>query len=122
LTPREFLRDYEKKANSHHFDDVAPLISEDAIFWFNDGSFRGMEAIRQAFEKTWSYDIQDEKFWLDNIEWLVEENDVAACAYLFHWTGMVNGELRDLGHGRGTCVLKKKGDWKIVHEHLSRIP
>jgi len=54
------------------------------MFWFNDGSFRGIQQIKQAFEKTWSYVIQDEQYWLDNIEWLVEEENTAVFMYLFH--------------------------------------
>ncbi len=116
------MREYERKANGHRFEEVASLISEGAIFWFNDGSFRGIEEIKKAFEKTWSLDIQDDHYYLDNIEWLVEEETVAVCTYLYHWTGKVNGQQRNLGDGRGTCVMKKKKDWKIVHEHLSRMP
>ena len=123
LTPNEFLLDYERKSQSRRFDVVDPLISANAVFWFNDGSYRGKDAIRDAFEKTWSLGIQDESYWLDNIEWIVDEEGVAACTYLFHWKGRIKGELKTLGEGRGTCVIKKESeDWKIIHEHLSRVP
>src|SRR5215831_1237522 len=51
-TPTAFLREYERCANTHRFDEVAPLIAEDAIFWCPDGSYQWKEAIRQAFEAT----------------------------------------------------------------------
>ena len=50
----EFLRAYEKAANSGNFDEVAPLLSDDAIFWFSNGLYTGIESIKLAFEKTWS--------------------------------------------------------------------
>ena len=33
-SPEEFLRAYEKAANSGNFDEVAPLLSDDAILVF----------------------------------------------------------------------------------------
>jgi len=53
-SPEEFLRAYEKAANSGNFDEVAPLLSDDAIFWFSNGLYTGIESIKLAFEKTWS--------------------------------------------------------------------
>jgi hypothetical protein len=45
--------------------------------------------------------------------------DVAVCRYLFAWTGVVNGELRS-GRGRGTNVIvRRDGELKMLHEHLS---
>lgn len=35
MTPNDFLREYEQRTNTHCFEDVAPLIAENAIFWFN---------------------------------------------------------------------------------------
>ena len=57
----QFLRRYEQAANSGDFDQVAPLITEDATFWFTNGSFVGRAAIRAAFEDTWAI-IQDETY------------------------------------------------------------
>ena len=42
----QFMQEYEKRANTADFDQVAPLISDDAVFWFSDGSFVGKSAIR----------------------------------------------------------------------------
>ena len=123
MTPEEFLRLYEVRMKSHRFEDVAPLIADDAVFFFNDGSYVGKESVRRAFERTWALEIQDEKYWLDNVRWLVKEEKFAACTFVFHWTGAVKGEHRELGSGRGTRVLKRSGsDCKVIHEHLSREP
>ena len=108
---------------SKRFEDVAPLIEDGAVFFFNDGSYVGVESIKEAFEKTWALGIQDERYWSDNIRWLLKEEGVAVCTFDFHWTGVVKGKLEEFGAGRGTCVLRKTGsDWRIVHEHLSAEP
>ena len=105
------------------FEDVAPLIEDDAEFFFNDGSYLGAESIKAAFEKTWALGIQDERYWSDDIRWLLKGERVAVCTFAFHWTGAVKGKLEELGAGRGTCVLRKSGSgWRIVHEHLSAEP
>jgi len=114
---------YEKRSASHRFDEVDPLIADDAVFWFNDGSYSGKDSIGKAFNKTWGLGIQDEKYWLDSLTWLVKAEGFAVCTFSFHWTGVVNGQFKNLGDGRGTCVLKRfESGWKIAHEHLSREP
>jgi ketosteroid isomerase-like protein len=54
MTPTEVMRAYETRTNTHHFAHVAPLIADDAVYWFDDGSFVGIDAIAQAFERTWA--------------------------------------------------------------------
>ena len=121
MKPEEFLREYEQRTNSHRFEEVAPLLAEHAVYWFNDGSFQGLNAIQQAFEKTWDL-IQNERYSIEQVQWLVNEESVAVCIYLFHWQGKVEGQLME-GIGRGTSVLQKlDGQWKVTHEHLSTLP
>lgn len=121
MTPAELLREYEHRTNTHRFEEVAPLIADDAIYWFNDGSFQGHEAIKQAFEKTWAY-IQDEQYAIENVQWLVDNEPSAVCIYLFHWQGRVAGQLMQ-GAGRGTSVFARRdGRWQVIHEHLSPLP
>lgn len=38
MTPLDTLKAYEAKINLHDFDEVAPLISGEAVFWFSDGT------------------------------------------------------------------------------------
>ena len=121
MSAKSPLEKYEKQINTHDFNDVSSLISEDAIFWFSSGSHEGHAAIKAAFEKTWSL-IQEETYWLSDIKWLSETQEFAACVYTFHWKGKISGNMRE-GSGRGTTVLRKyDGVWKIVHEHLSNFP
>ena len=112
------MAQYAQRINSHRFDDVAPLIADDAVFWFNDGSHSGLAAIRAAFEATWSA-FAAEHYWLESLRWIASGDNAASCIYEFHWQATVGGERRT-GSGRGTTVLAKRPDgWKIVHEHLS---
>ena len=121
MTPAEFLHEYERRTNTHRFEEVAPLIADNATYWFSDGSFQGKDAIRQAFEDTWEL-IKDEHYAIENVQWLVDEKHVSVCIYLFRWQGKVKGQTRQ-GIGRGTSVLQKFGNsWQVTHEHLSSLP
>jgi uncharacterized protein (TIGR02246 family) len=121
MTPSDFMQDYERATNTHDFATVAPLIAADAIFWFNDGSFHGLDQIQAAFEKTWGA-IQEERYAIENVQWIGTGEAVAVCAYHFRWQGYISGNLRS-GRGRGTSVLRKDdGRWRVAHEHLSATP
>lgn len=112
------MGEYERANNSHDISRVVPFIAEDAVYWFSDGSHRGIEEIRSAIEKTFAK-ILDEVYEVRELEWPVLTADVAVCRYLFAWTGVVNGELRS-GQGRGTNVIvRRDGKLKVLHEHLS---
>jgi ketosteroid isomerase-like protein len=120
-TLETFLAEYARCTNTHQFDAVAPLIAADAVYWFSDGSHRGLASIRLAFERTWSI-IQDEYYAIDDVEWLTVEGRSATCIYTFRWRGRIDGAIR-AGSGRGTSVLRKVDErWQVVHEHLSPWP
>ena len=67
--PEDVLKAYEERINRHDFDLLVDLIAPDAVFWFSDGSHRGLADIRSAFERTWR-SLQNETYWLDQLEWL----------------------------------------------------
>lgn len=117
----QFLKEYEARTNNHHFDNVAELIDENAIYWFSSGSFEGIKSIRNAFESTWEK-IQNEAYSISDLNWLVTGERHAVCIYTYHWKGMIDGVERE-GRGRGTnVVVKKENKWVIIHEHLSLEP
>jgi len=121
MSADEHMKLYEKKINLRQFDEVEPLISPQATFWFTDGTHRGLAEIRAAFEQTWRA-LQNEAYWLEDLEWIGQSEAVASCTYRFRWKAETDGETFE-GTGRGTTVLRREdGQWKIIHEHLSRSP
>ncbi len=120
-TPQACLQEYERRTNTHCFAEVAPLIADDAVYWFSDGFYRGRDAIRQAFERTWAF-IRDEHYAIDNVHWLDVEEHTATCIYTFRWRGVTpNGPAK--GSGRGTSMFRRRNDqWQVIHEHLSGLP
>ncbi len=122
MTTAEALARYERELATRDFTRVAPLIAPEAVFWFSDGSHRGIDAIRHAFEETWSV-LQNETYWLDDKQWLIDSPEAATCCYRFNWRAEVDGVWCE-GAGRGTTVLHRKAGapWLIVHEHLSPDP
>lgn len=119
-TPDEFMREYECVTNSHDLQAALSLIDEEAIYLFSDGSVHiGKQAIEKVLRRNFEL-IQDEEYSLDNLTWILDTDDTAACLYDFSWSGIVNGEPAS-GSGRGTSILVRSGDnWRVVHEHLSR--
>lgn len=41
----QFMKEYEALANKCDFDLLVPYIDEDAIYWFSNGSYRGIQTI-----------------------------------------------------------------------------
>jgi ketosteroid isomerase-like protein len=115
----EFMREYESANNTHRVENVLPYIAPDASYWFSDGSHEGSDEIRAAIDATF-HAIQDERYAIDDLIWVVIRSDAAVCRYRFSWTGIVAGESRS-GVGRGTNVLVRAtgGSWQIVHEQLT---
>jgi hypothetical protein len=50
LTPPALMAAYEQATNSHDISRVMPLIAPEATYWFTDGSYVGLDAIRSAIE------------------------------------------------------------------------
>jgi ketosteroid isomerase-like protein len=113
----EALDHYVQKLNTHAWDQIAPLVTHDAVFVFTEGTFVGKEAAKAAFEKTFNL-IKDEQYSLDGVKWTAVTDTMAACHYEFRWKGLIEGQEAS-GGGRGTSILVKvEGRWLIAHEHL----
>jgi ketosteroid isomerase-like protein len=121
MHPEETLENYERRINLHDFDQLVPLISDDAVFWLNDGSHVGLADIRVAFERTWQK-FPLESYWLEDLNWIATAQGCAGCTYHFRWTATVKRKAIS-GCGRGTTILRQDtGIWKIAHKHLSQFP
>ena len=116
----EFLERFEKAQGTQDFDRVAPMLHPDALFRFNDGDYRGIEAARGAFERTWAHEIEDERYRLTDVELLHVDAGSATVTFRFHWSGVGEGGPFHIV-GRGTSVLvRHDGALKLLVEHLSR--
>lgn len=114
-----FIQSYEQANNSHIWANVAPMIANDATYWFTDGSYTGIDEIRQAVEATFEK-LQDEVYKISDLKRPVITENVAVCTYRFSWQATIDG-VKQSAEGRGTNVLEKRnGSWQIAHEHLSK--
>lgn len=106
------------------FSLLRDLIDEQAYFRFNDGDFIGRPAIQAVFEKTWRGDptVRKARFYLSDIVVLTTDRASATATYTYNWEGSQAGRPFTI-RGRGTRVLAYEGgQFRIVHEHLSRFP
>jgi len=119
MTPQQFMREYESSGRKG-VECTLSLIDDEAIYWFSDGtSHAGKAAVERAIRRNFEL-ITDETYRISEIVWVAESSDVATCIYRFDWSGMIRGAAAS-GSGRGTSVLKRRGDsWVVVHEHLSK--
>ncbi len=115
----EFLELYQKLSDTQDFDQVAPLIHENAMCRFTDGDFEGTEAIRGVFEKTWALPVEENNYYLSDIKVVAADRSLAVATFVFNWSAVKDG--REIStKGRGTIVLTKSGDRiQLLHEHLS---
>ena len=116
----EFLKRFEDASATRLFANVVGMIHPNALFRFNDGDYRGLEAIQHAFESTWTYDVKDERYYLSDIEVLSVDTGSAAVTFHFNWSGVgPQGPFQIVGRGTSLLVLHD-GKLKVMVEHLSR--
>lgn len=108
--------------NTHDFANVSELIAEDAVYFFGDATLVGREAVGAYFTATWDA-IRDERYWAEEIRWVLDTEDAAVAVYRFRWTGVVDGQPAS-GSGRGTNTFARTPDgrWLLTHEHLTADP
>ena len=120
----QFLNRFEELAERENFDLIQNMVHDNAYFRFNDGDFVGKQAVRGAFEKTWtgSTNVKKERFYLTDIQVLTVDGKSATATYTYNWEGSMDGRSFRI-QGRGTRVLVvENGHLQIIHEHLSRYP
>ena len=115
--PSDFISAYESALESQQWEKVAPLIHDNCVATFNNGTYVGKAAVKKAFTSTFEL-IQDETYKISNIHWIETNEDYAVLIFHFAWSGIIHGEPTS-GGGRGTSVLiNDEGDWKLLSEHL----
>ena len=118
MTPQDFISAYEAALATQDWDQVAPLIHETALVVFSNGALHaGKDAIGSAYRRNFST-IKNETYQISDVQWLLQTDNGAAYAFVFHWRGLIDGQPA-AGAGRGTAVLRREGDsWVLMGEHL----
>lgn len=122
MTPKDFLKQYEKALATQDWNEVAPLIHKNATVIFSNGSVHeGKPKIKIAYERNFSI-IKSEKYSVENVRWMLTNESTAVYLFDFHWKGLIN-EVMHEGAGRGTAVLiQEDGKWSLLTEHLGPKP
>ena len=115
--PEEFIRHYEQALEAQKWESVAPLIHENCVATFSEGTYIGKEEVASAFSKTFDL-IKDESYKISNIHWAIKNENMAVLIFNFNWAGIIKGQ-KVAGGGRGTSTLvNTNGVWQLLAEHL----
>lgn len=122
VVPQSFVKKYESALSTQLWENVSPLIHEDAVVTFSNGSVHnGKEAVRAAYLKNFAA-IQNEDYQITNVHWVLEIEKSAVYTFDFHWSGVIDGNAVS-GSGRGTAVIvSEQQGWQLVAEHLGPYP
>ncbi|MCP4441811.1 MAG: nuclear transport factor 2 family protein [Aureispira sp.] len=118
----KFIEDYERALATQKWENLDPLICENATVTFSSGMvYKGKDQVKIAFERNFEA-IKSEQYSIKNIDWLLKAESLGVYTFDFHWEGLIDNVLRK-GAGRGTSVLiKENGYWKLLTEHLGPMP
>ena len=121
MNPEQFITAYGMALAGQQWKNIAPLIHENACVTFSTGSVhRGIDAIQQAYERNFSI-IKNEQYAMTDVQWLMQNEEVAVYVFVVSWTGIINGEPAQ-GAGRGTAIItSQNGEWKLLAEHLGKV-
>ena len=117
----QFMARFEAALATEDFEKVAPLIHPQAVFRFSEGDHSGMADIRAAMERTWAFEVDDERYYLTDKRVLHSGKGAATVLFTWNWSGdsAEHGPFKITG--RGTVQLvRHEGTIKILLEHLSR--
>jgi len=118
MEPEDFVHSYEHALATQDWNQVEPLVHTDACVTFSNGTVhKGKAEVQKAFENNFSL-IQDERYSMTNVHWVLKNAETAVYLFDFHWSGIIHDKPAS-GVGRGTSVLMKSGDkWQLLVEHL----
>ena len=116
-SPQEFITAYEDALATQSWEKVAPLMHEQRVATFSEGTFIGKVEVESTFRKTFAL-IKGEKYAISNIHWILETENIAAFIFHYSWSGIIEGKHAS-GSGRGTSILtNENGKWQLICEHL----
>ena len=122
-TPEAAFERYRTFINTHDFERLADqVIAPDALFVFTEKSHRGLDAVRAAFQNTWSI-LPDEVYAMSQPEWLARDRDTALVVFRYSYKGTLKSGQALSGGGHGTNLYKRTpAGWRLAYEHLSHDP
>ncbi|MED4015141.1 YybH family protein [Sutcliffiella cohnii] len=119
MSYKQALKQYIEATNTHDFNNVKAHLHDHAVFWFTNKTCTSMTEIQQYFENAWDT-IKEEVYTAKDVTWIATSESLATCLYTYHYEGYHNGKFV-AGSGRATNVFVNcNGEWKLIHEHLSR--
>ena len=115
--PEDFLKRYESALATQSWDKVEPLIHENCVATFSEGTYKGKQEVESAFRSTFQL-IKEERYTISNVDWVLKTNELAVLVFNFKWSGLIHGQHMS-GGGRGTSTLINcNGQWQLLAEHL----
>ena len=120
MKPEDFIRAYEVALKTQNWENVDPLVHDNACVTFSNGAVHmGKSKVRAAFERNFSM-IKSEEYSIQNVRWILKNESMATFVFEFYWEGIIN-ENPAKGSGIGTSVLiNQNGMWVLLTEHLSK--
>lgn len=118
MEPENFVILYEKALETQEWRKVAPLIHPNCTVTFSNGSYhKGKTEVQAAFERNFD-SIENEKYSITELHWVIKNEDFAVFTYSFAWSGIIAG-AQVSGGGRGTsAIVRGDPSWQLVSEHL----
>lgn len=117
----QFMARFEAALATEDFTQVAPLVHPQAVFRFSEGDHSGMADVKAAMERTWAFEVDDERYYLTDKRVLRSGEDAATVLFTWNWSGNSAEHGPFEITGRGTVQLvRHAGEIKILLEHLSR--
>jgi hypothetical protein len=118
---KTLLLAYKDALATQRWDEVAPLIHEDACFIFSEGTYLGKAAIEPAVRATFDL-IKSERYAIKDVVWTYVHEDSAACTYGFEWSGLIEvaNRHRELGEAPRS-LYGAENDGKSFTSTLDRL-
>lgn len=119
-TEEDFISAYEAALATQQWENVAPLMHANVGITFSNGSsYKGLAEVEQAYRRNFEL-IEEEKFSISDVHWVLRNEHMAVYQFTFAWTGIINSQQAS-GGGHGTATLIcEEGKWLLLAEQLGK--
>lgn len=117
---RDLMEDFTNAFMAKDLNRIMSFYAQDVVAYdvVDTLQYSGKESYKQSWKEflemsgVMNCETRDQRIFADD--------KLGFCHTLNHVTGtMKNGQKTDMWMRSTTCLQKMKGEWKIVHEHLS---